>query len=133
MSIIPFHAMRDIDNIRREIDRVYRLPFSIFEEGFSTQPSLPFIDIYETDEQIIVSCDLPGLQKKEDVDISIENSELIVSGTERFSGHFRHSVTLPQSVSSEGIKAVYKNGVLDIFLAKINNSVKKSIEIEFEH
>jgi len=149
MNIIPFHSMQNIDNIRREIDRVYRFPFSFFEQNFSSQLSLPYLDVYETDEQLIVSCDLPGLQRKDDVNISIENNELTLSGTlnreqdviqedrmhrkERYSGQFRRTVTLPVSVSSEQVKAIYKNGVLNIFLPKTGAGQKKSVDIQFEH
>jgi HSP20 family protein len=149
MNLIPYNRMRNIDNLRREIDRVYRFPFSFFEEDFSSHLSLPFTDVYETDEQIIVSCDLPGLQKKEDVNIHIENNELTISGTlnrgqkviqeermhtkERFTGHFRRSITLPTNVSGENVRAVYKNGVLNVFFPKTNAAEKKTVEIEFEH
>lgn len=149
MNLIPHHAMRDIDNIRREIDRVYRFPYSFFEEKFSPNISIPFTDVYETDEQIIVSCDLPGLQKKEDVKIQIENNVLSISGTlnreqhviqedrmhtkERFSGQFRRTVSLPAHVSSENVKAIYKNGVLNVFLPKVGAAEKKSVDIEFQH
>ncbi|HHV63584.1 MAG TPA: Hsp20/alpha crystallin family protein [Peptococcaceae bacterium] len=149
MNLIPYHTMRNIDNLRREIDRIYRLPFSFFEEEFSPNLTLPFMDIYETDEQIIVSCDLPGLQRKEDVSIDIENNVLTISGTlnreqhviqedrmhkkERYTGQFRRSVTLPARVSSENVRAIYKNGVLNIFLPKESSPGKKSVEIKFEH
>lgn len=149
MSLIPYQTMRDIDNMRREIDRVYRFPFSFFEENFTQNLSIPYTDVYETDEQIIVSCDLPGLQRKEDVSISIENNIMTISGTlnkeqhtiqedrmhtkERFCGQFRRSITLPTQVAGEKIKAIYKNGVLNIFLPKTSPKTKHSIEIEFEH
>lgn len=149
MNIIPSQTMRDIDNIRREIDRVYRFPYSFFEENFSQHLSIPYTDVYETDEQVIVSCDLPGLQRKEDVSINIENNVLTISGTvnkdqhviqedrmhtkERFCGQFRRSVTLPAHVSGEKVKAIYKNGVLNIFLPKTGPNPGKSIDIEFEH
>ncbi|NLI92283.1 MAG: Hsp20/alpha crystallin family protein [Peptococcaceae bacterium] len=149
MNMIPFDTMRNIDQIRREIDRVYRFPFSFFEDNFSRHLTLPFTDVYETDEQFIVSCDLPGLQRKEDVNLQIQDNELIISGTlnkeqhviqedrmhkkERFTGQFRRSVSLPSHVSSENIRAIYKNGVLNIFLPKSSASQKKSVNIEFQN
>ncbi|RNC63037.1 MAG: Spore protein SP21 [Candidatus Dichloromethanomonas elyunquensis] len=149
MNMIPFDAMRSIDQMRREIDRAYRFPFSFFNDNFSQQTTLPFTDVYETDEQFIVSCDLPGLQRKEDVNLQIQDNELVVSGTlnreqhviqedrmhkkERFTGQFRRSVTLPASVSSENIRAIYKNGVLNIFLPKSGAGQKKSVNIEFQN
>lgn len=82
MDIIPTDTMRNIDDIRREIDRVYRLPYTFFQENSSPDLSLPFTDLYETDEQIIVSCDLPGLQNKnvsfEEVKVVYKNGVLKV-------------------------------------------------------
>ncbi len=148
MNMIPFETMRNIDNIRREIDRVYRFPFSFFEDNFSQHLTLPYTDVYETDEEIIVSCDLPGLQRREDVNIHIQGKELTISGTlnreqhviqedrmhrkERFTGQFRRSLALPANVSSEHVRAIYKNGVLNIFLPKSSSGEKKSVNIDFQ-
>ncbi|MGI5901100.1 MAG: Hsp20/alpha crystallin family protein [Desulfitobacteriia bacterium] len=149
MNLFPYRAMIDADNIRREIDRIYRLPFPIFAEKFADHENSPPLDVYETDEQIIVSCDLPGLQRKEDVNISIEDRELTISGTvnreqqviqedrmhrkERYSGSFRRTITLPQSVADENVRAIYKNGVLNIFFPKSTASTNKSIDVKFDH
>lgn len=146
--MIPFETMRNIDNIRREIDRVYRFPFSFFEDNFTQHLTLPYTDVYETDEEVIVSCDLPGLQRREDVNIQIQGKELTISGTlnreqhviqedrmhrkERFTGQFRRSLTLPANVSSERVRAIYKNGVLNIFLPKSSSGEKKSVAIDFQ-
>ena len=149
MNIIPYDTMRNIDNIRREIDRVYRFPFSFFEDSFSQPIPHPLTDVYETDEQFIVSCDLPGLQRKEDVNLQVQDNELIISGTlnreqhviqedrmhkkERFTGQFRRTVALPSHVSAENIRAIYKNGVLNVFLPKSGVNQKKSVNIEFQN
>jgi HSP20 family protein len=149
MNIIPYDRMRSIDNMRREIDRAYRFPFSFFEDDFASPLTLPFTDVYETDEQFVVSCDLPGLQSKEDVNLQIRDNELLISGTlhkaqpglqedrmhkqERFSGQFHRAVTLPSRFSSENVKAVYQNGVLNIFLPKTGADRKASINIEFKN
>jgi len=149
MPMMPYDPLHRIDNLRREIDRVYRYPFSFFENDSASRLKLPFIDVYETEEQFIVSCDLPGLQSKEDVNISLQNNELVITGMvnrkegpgqeermhrrERFSGSFHRTITLPSDVSGDKVKAVYKNGVLNIFLPKTGGSSNKTIDIEFEH
>lgn len=149
MGLIPYSSMRNIDNLRREINRIYGFPYSYFEEDFNSQLGVPFTDVYETDKEIIISCDLPGLQRREDVNIHIENNTVTISGTlnreqhviqedrmhkkERFSGQFRRSITLSSNVSSEHVRAIYKNGVLNIFLPKTSAAEKKSVDIEFQH
>lgn len=148
MNIIPFGTMRDIDNLRREINRVYGAPFSFFEDDISPRITVPFIDIYETETAMVITCDLPGLQSKEDVNISVENNVVTISGTidheqgvkennylkkERFRGQFRRSISLPINVSGEDVKAVYKNGVLIISCLKVSAGTKRSIDIDFSH
>ena len=149
MNIIPFQVMRDLDTMRREFDRVYRFSFPFAGENYSSQSGHLLTDVYETDDQLIVSCDVPGLQRKEDVNISLENTELVISGTinreqhvlqeermhrkERYTGNFHHKVSLPQNVSNENIKAIYKTGVLNVFLPKASTTQKKSVDIKFEH
>lgn len=150
MSIIPYDAMRYIDNLRREIDRIYRSDFTFFNsEKGSDGVHLPFLDIYETDKEIIASCDLPGIQNKEDISIDIENNVLTITGTinktgdsikenrmhqkERFSGSFRRSVTLPSNVSKEKARAIYQYGVLNVYLPKKDNEPQQNIDIEFQH
>lgn len=93
MDQIPYKTMHTVDNIRREINKFYSFPCSSLEENFSSHLGVPFTDLYETDQEIIISCDLPELQKREDI-------------------------TLP--LASEKVKAVYENGVLTIFLPKGN-------------
>ncbi len=90
MNIIPDDTMREIDNMRREIDRVYRFPFTFFEDGSAIPASAPFMDIYETDSEVIISCDLPGLQQ--------------------------HAAAA--RLSFEDAKAVYRNGTLNLYLPK---------------
>ncbi|MBA4537837.1 Hsp20/alpha crystallin family protein [Bacillus aquiflavi] len=143
MSLIPYEPFRQLENIRREFDRV----FTDFP-AFGTEQNLGGIkvDIHETENEIIAICDLPGLENKEDVDISIENNLLSISGTinrtnelneknmyrkERFFGRFHRAISLPSPVSNEGIKATYKNGVLEITMPKAIQDEKKKIDIEF--
>lgn len=149
MNLTPFNPLRNVDNIRREISRLYSLPLTFFEEDLEPRLGIPYLDVYETDKEIIITCDLPGLQKKEDVDIHIENNVVTISGTlnreqhviqedrmhrkERFTGQFRRSVALPANVTTDNVRAIYKNGVLNVFLQKVSTAERKSIDIEFEH
>ncbi|NBJ14305.1 MAG: Hsp20/alpha crystallin family protein [Dehalobacter sp. 4CP] len=149
MNLLPFHPMRNADQLRREINRLYSLPFNLFEDEFAPRLAVPFTDVYETDEEIIVSCDLPGLQRREDVSIQIENNMITISGTlnreqhviqedrlhkkERYTGQFRRSVSLPAAVSIDNVRAIYKNGVLNVFLPKTDSREKKSVQIDFQH
>lgn len=104
---------------------------------------VPGIDISETDEQFLISAELPGM-KKEDIEISLDNGRLSISGERKFEkeeegkkfhrvetsyGSFNRSFQLPDNVDEESIEATYENGLLNISINKAEDKVKKKIEI----
>ncbi|WP_066640307.1 Hsp20/alpha crystallin family protein [Desulfolucanica intricata] len=145
MALIPYEPFRHLDNMRRELDRFFTNDFPAIR-SFGQNFSAPSIDVYETENEIVATCDIPGLEKKEDVQIDIDNNILSIKGMinrvnevkeehmhrqERFVGRFHRSISLPSRVSSEGIKATYKNGVLEIRMPKLQSDTKKIIDIDF--
>jgi HSP20 family protein len=146
MSLIPYEPFRHLEDFRRELERFFSPDFSNFRSSFSHNFGNPSVDIYETDNEVVATCDIPGLEKKEDVSIDIESNILSISGAinrineikeermhrqERYTGRFQRSVSLPSRVSSEGVTATYKNGVLDIRMPKMQGDSKKRIDVQF--
>ncbi|MDG4657946.1 Hsp20/alpha crystallin family protein [Ectobacillus antri] len=144
MALLPYDSFRQLSNMRREFDRI----FSDFPISFENEQVLGSIrvDVHETANEVVATCDIPGLEKKEDVDIDIENNRLSISGSinrtneikeenmfrkERFAGRFSRMITLPSPVSHEGVKATYKNGVLEIKMPKIVKDTKKKVDVDF--
>lgn len=145
MALIPYEPFRHLENMRRELDRFFTDDFPAFK-GFGQNFGAPSVDVYEKENEVVATCDIPGLEKKEDVQIDIDNNILSISGTinrvnevkeehmhrqERFVGRFQRSITLPSRVSAEGVKATYKNGVLEIHMPKLQSDNKKRIDVEF--
>ncbi|MBP3039410.1 Hsp20/alpha crystallin family protein [Bacillaceae bacterium Marseille-Q3522] len=143
MSLIPYDPFRQLDNVKRDFDRFFS-DFPFFKEG--REFGGVRVDVQETDREVIVSCDIPGLEKKEDVNIEVENNRLTVSGTiqraqevkdeelyrkERFTGRFHRTVPLPSAVSAEGVRASYKNGVLVVTMPKMEQKSRRKIDVEF--
>jgi len=104
---------------------------------------VPSIDISESDDSFLISAELPGMSK-EDIDISLENGRLSISGERSFEkeeknkkfhrvetkyGSFERSFQLPDNVDEESISASYENGLLNITIEKSEQEVKKQIEI----
>jgi len=104
---------------------------------------VPGIDISETDNQFLISAELPGMSK-EDIDINLDNGRLTISGERKFEkeeegktyhrvetryGSFNRSFQLPDNVDEESINAKYENGLLNIAIDKAEDKVKKKIEI----
>jgi HSP20 family protein len=104
---------------------------------------VPAADIYESDHELIVNLDLPGVDPKA-VDVRIENNLLTIRGerqveqkqnrdnfhrVERSYGTFTRSFTLSTSVDSDKIRADYKAGVLNITLPKAEAAKPRRIQI----
>ncbi|XJZ29065.1 Hsp20/alpha crystallin family protein [Bacillota bacterium Lsc_1132] len=144
MTLIPYEPFRQLANMRKDFDRFLTdLPFP-----FEMERSLGGIrvDVHETDQEVVATCDIPGLEKKEDVHIDVDNNLLKISGMinrmnevkeenmhrrERYTGSFHRSITLPAQVSMEGVKASYKNGVLEVRMPKLAQDQRKKIDVEF--
>lgn len=144
MALVPYDPFRQLSNMRKEFDRV----FSDFPIAFDHEQGLGNIrmDVHETENEVVATCDIPGLEKKEDVNIDIENNRLSISGSinrsneikeenmyrkERYTGRFQRMITLPSTVSHDGVKATYRNGVLEVRMPKLEKDTKKKIDVDF--
>jgi len=143
MGLIPYESFRNLENWRREMDKFFNdvsMPF------LRQNMSGPRVDVYETEKEVIAACEIPGIEKKEDVQIEVHDSLLTISGTinrtqevreeemfrrERYLGRFQRSIGLPARVSTEGTKASYKNGILEVRMPKVKTDDKRRIEVDF--
>jgi HSP20 family protein len=107
----------------------------------------PLVDIFETTDAVVVSCEVAGLESKDDVSIHLSGKNLTINGiiqrasedtqdnryhrTERFYGNFYRVVQLPATVAEDSAKASYRNGVLEIRMSKSEVSGKR-VDIEFQ-
>jgi HSP20 family protein len=128
-------------------DQVNRLFEDNFTRDRSGQADLatwaPPVDIYETENELVVKADLPGLEEK-GIDVRVANNALTIRGErklenddnedsylriERAYGSFMRSFSLPTTVSTENIRAEYRNGVLTLHMAKREESKPKQVKI----
>jgi HSP20 family protein len=124
-------------------NRLNRLFEPFLDEALPLTNWVPACDIYETDKDIVVKAELPGL-KKEDVFVSIENNVLMLRGERKFSdevkrenfhrvertyGEFLRSFTLPTFVDMTKILAEFKDGILIVTLPKREEAKPKQIEV----
>jgi len=122
----------------------------MFESAFPGRPEAsalttwtPSVDIYETENELVLKADLPDLNEK-DLDVRVENNMLTIRGERKFEqkvkednylriertyGSFSRSFSLPTTISSEGIKAEYNNGVLKVEMPKRADSKPKQVKI----
>lgn len=119
-------------------------PFEQFFEGFSAEKDfLPDLDVSETDKEILVRAEIPGINK-DDIDITMSEGLLTIKGEkkhereekdenyyfkERRYGTFSRTVRLPADVQQDKVDASYKDGLLKIAIPKS----EKAKRIEIKH
>ncbi|MGO4714042.1 Hsp20/alpha crystallin family protein [Bradyrhizobium sp. 2TAF24] len=136
-SLSPFMALQ------QEIDRL----FDGFTRGFPTLASselLPSMDVAETDNEIEVTAELPGLEEK-DVQLNVVDNLLTIRGEkknqreekdrdyhliERSYGAFTRTVQLPPGVNADAIKATMAKGVLKVSVPKPAPAQARKIEVK---
>jgi HSP20 family protein len=131
-------------SLQREIDRL----FEDFTRGFGGQGNLlPSMDVTETDKEIEIAAELPGLERN-DVDISVEDNVLTIRGekkiereekddknknyrlAERSYGVFYRAIELPNGIDPSKVQATMSNGVLKIKIPKPARSEAKKIDVK---
>jgi HSP20 family protein len=110
---------------------------------FPGRPWIPAVDVLETDEQVVVHVDLPGVDP-EKVEILLTGNMLTVKGEslaeplgkaetrhrhERPTGAFSRSIPLPVAVDAEKVSAQSKSGVLTVTLAKEERVKPRHIKV----
>jgi HSP20 family protein len=147
----PFRDLMSIQNeLNRLFDRTMSGPEGQSESGrhelaTASQSSwVPALDVYEADDRIELALDLPGIDP-ENVDVTVEDSTLTVSGSREFRsdveqdgfrrverryGSFARSLGLPATADAEHIEASFDKGVLTIAIPKREESKPKRIEIK---
>ena len=113
------------------------------DEPSSTTTWSPAVDIYETENEIMVHAELPGVDRK-DIALNLEKNVLTLKGERRFEketkqenyhrierayGGFSRSFSIPAIVDEEKIRAEYKDGILRISLPKKEQVKAKQIQI----
>jgi HSP20 family protein len=113
-------------------------------EPQSNRPWAPSVDIYETDNELVVKADLPDVEPK-DIDVRVENQTLTIAGERKFEaasndkgyhriersyGNFVRSFAVPNTFDTDKINAAFKNGVLTVKLTKKETAKPRQIKIE---
>ena len=124
----------------------------LFEDSFtrmvnepsSNRPWSPAVDIYETENELVLKADLPDVDLK-DIDVRVENQTLTIAGERKFEkqdttkgyhriernyGTFVRSFSVPSTFDAEHITADFKNGVLSVTLPKKEAAKPRQVKVE---
>lgn len=145
MSMVRFDPFRDLAVLQDRMNRLFSDAARREDDVLGTRGSwVPAVDVYEQDGALVMKAELPDM-KREDIDVSVENSTLTLRGERRFEGEvkqesfhrieraygsFSRAFTLPATVDASKIAAEYKNGVLTIRLPFREEAKPRSIKVE---
>lgn len=144
MPIVKYTPFADVEDfgtgMRLFQDSINRL----FSDQTTARPWTPAVDILETENELVLKADIPGVEMK-DIDIQLENGTLTIKGERKFEkeeknkgfhrlersyGSFVRYFTLPETVDPEKVKAEYNAGVLTVSLPKKELAKPRAIKVQ---
>jgi len=147
MALVRWDPFRELEEMSERLNRVFTRPAlrtTGGKENLTVADWVPTVDISETDGEYLIKAELPEV-KKEDVKVTVEDGVLTLQGerrhekeekgkkfhrVERSYGSFVRSFALPESVDEGGVKAEYKDGVLNLHLPKSEKVKPKAIDVK---
>ena len=145
MALIRWEPVRELNTIQSEMNRLFN---TLFEAppgngGAAQRRWIPAMDLVETDDDLVLRADLPGLSE-DDVKIEVEDNVLTISGerraeheerkegyyrVERASGSFARSLTLPEGIDPERVRASFDRGVLEVRIPRPEQRKPRKVTI----
>ena len=146
MTITKWEPIKDLITLQDRMNRLFDESMRGIrpgEEALNSALWSPAVDIYETENEVILKAELPEINQK-DIDIQVENNTLVLRGERRFEkeakrenfhrierayGAFARSFTLPAAIDQERIRADYKDGILKVVMPKREEIKPKQIRV----
>ncbi|MGD9808475.1 MAG: Hsp20/alpha crystallin family protein [Deferribacterales bacterium] len=145
MAIVRWDPLKDLMTMHDRMNKIFDETLSKTAQG-NYGDWLPPVDIFETEEEIIIIAELPGM-KEEDLDIQVTDGVLSLKGEkkypaegerdnyyrlERAYGKFNRSFSIPNTVDITSVKASLKEGLLKVSLKKKEEIQPRVIKVETE-
>ncbi len=142
MNIVRYDPFREIRTLQNEMNRLFSGATTDREDVLNGE-WMPRVDVFENTDSLVLEAELPGM-RREDFELSFENNVLTLRGERKFEkkdegdnyhrversyGAFARSFTLPTTVTPDGAKAEFTNGVLRVSLPKREETKARKIEI----
>ncbi len=142
MLISRWDPFRDMSVLQDRINRVFNEHLTREGEAGAVRTWAPVVDIMETEADLVVQAELPGM-KMSDIEVEVTSESLVIRGerkvddsakdayirVERPAGPFQRSFTIGVPVQPDKVKATYKEGILQISIPKAEEVKPKKIEI----
>lgn len=136
-------TFNDFFRLRDELNQLFDIGLPLSNIRSVPRGTFPAINMQEEKDAVSIQAHLPGIDTKE-IELMIENNALTIKGNratalssektnyhrrERFSGAFSRIVSLPEGLDSEKVEAQYKDGILNIRIAKAEEKKPKQISV----
>jgi HSP20 family protein len=145
MAIIKWDPFRDIVTLRDRMNRLFEDMTTLRgeEKDFAASSWAPAVDIYETENEVVLTAEIPGVDEK-GIEIKVEDNTLTLKGERKFEketkeenyhrierayGSFSRSFSLPTYVDLDKIEAEHENGVLKIRMPKKPDLKPRKVKI----
>ena len=133
---------RDLSVLQDRINRIFNEANRSEGESVSSKAWTPIVDIFETESDLIVRAEVPGVNR-DDIDIEVTTESLTIRGERKFDedaneksirierpyGPFQRSFTIGVPVQPDKVKASYQDGVLQITVPKAEEVKPKKIKV----
>ena len=145
MAIVKVDPFRELAAMQDRMSRLFGDAYLRDEDTGFRGTWAPAVDIYETEtHDLVLKAELPGMNR-EDIEVSVENSTLVLKGTKKFDadvkeeqyrriersyGTFHRSFTLPNTVDAGKVTAEFKNGVLAVKLPFREEAKPRTINVD---
>ena len=145
MAIIRWDPFKDMITLREKMNRLFEdyYPAQTQEKDMITSTWAPSVDIYESENELVLTAELPGIEE-EDIEIKLEDNTLTIKGDRKFEketkeenyhriersyGSFFRSFTLPAYIEQDKIAAECENGVLKISMPKKHEAKTRKVKV----
>jgi len=148
MALVKYNPLRELRGMQEQMNRLLNISWNHDLTGEDIKEGIwqPAVDIYETEDSIVIKAELPDVDQK-DIEVRIEDNTLILKGErkhegevkkenyhriERYFGSFQRSFSLPTTIKQDQVSAACERGVLTITLPKKEETMPKQIKVEIK-
>jgi HSP20 family protein len=145
-TLMRWDPFRELEDMSDRLNRVFARPAARTngKEALTVADWAPTVDISETESEYLIKAELPEV-KKDEVKVTLEDGILTIQGerrrekdekttkyhrVERSYGSFVRSFSLPDQVEENGVKAEYKDGMLNLRIPKSEKAKPRAIEVK---
>ena len=145
MAIVKVDPFRELATMQDRMARLFGDTYLRDEDTGFRGAWTPAVDIFENDNHdLVLKAELPGMSR-EDIEVTVENSTLVLKGTKKFEaevkdeqyrriersyGTFHRSFTLPNTVDATKVSADFRNGLLTVKLPFREEAKPRTINVD---